>query len=56
MGCHIITAPADVLKKLPALGSKTGAELSLDAVKLFREDALAAKLTLAVPGTERAAE
>src|SRR3990172_9540491 len=23
MGCHIITAPADVLKKLPSLGSKT---------------------------------
>ena len=24
MGCHIITAPADVLKKLPSLGTKTG--------------------------------
>lgn len=47
MGCHIITAPTDVLKKLPALGSKTGADLSLDAVRLFREDALAAKLSLA---------
>ena len=46
MGCHIITAPADVLKKLPALGTKTGAELSLDAVKAFRDDALAAGLTL----------
>jgi transaldolase len=56
MGCHIITAPADVLKKLPALGTKTGAELSLDAVKAFREDALAAKLSLAVPGQVRAAE
>ena len=55
MGCQIITAPADVLKKLPALGSKTGAELSLDAVKAFREDALAAGLTLALPGA-RAAE
>ena len=29
MGCHIITAPADVLKKLPALGTKSAAELSL---------------------------
>ena len=48
MGCHIITAPADVLKKLPALGTKTAAELSLDAVKAFREDALAAGLTLDV--------
>jgi transaldolase len=46
MGCHIITAPADVLKKLPALGTKTAAELSLAAVRAFREDALAAGLTL----------
>jgi transaldolase len=46
MGCHIITAPADILKKLPALGSKSDAELSLAAVKAFREDALAAGLTL----------
>ena len=55
MGCHIITAPADILKKLPSLGTKTGAELSLGAVKAFREDALAAGLTLNVPAT-RAAE
>jgi transaldolase len=55
MGCHIITAPADVLKKLPALGTKTAAELSLGAVKSFREDALGAGLRLAVP-TSRAAE
>src|SRR5579884_3345207 len=33
MGCHIITAPADILSKLPALGTKTPAELSLAAVK-----------------------
>jgi len=55
MGCHIITAPADILKKLPALGSRTVAELSLDAVKAFREDALAAGLRLDVPAS-RAAE
>jgi transaldolase len=55
MQCHIITAPAAVLKKLPALGSKTAAELSLDAVKAFREDALAAALTLPVAAA-RAAE
>jgi transaldolase len=55
MGCHIITAPADVLKKLPALGTKTAAELSLGAVKSFREDAIAAGLRLAVPAS-RAAE
>ncbi len=46
IGCHIITAPADILKKLAAIGTKTPAELSLDAVKAFREDALAAKLSL----------
>ena len=55
MGCHIITAPADVLKKLPALGSKTDAEISLMAVKSFREDAVAAGLKLTVPAS-RAAE
>lgn len=55
MGCQIITAPADVLKKLPSLGTKTGAELSLGAVKSFREDAIAAGLRLDVPAA-RAAE
>jgi transaldolase len=47
MGCHIITAPADILKKLPALGTQSGAELSLAAVKAFRDDALSAGLSLA---------
>jgi|SRR5690348_8571152 len=56
MGCHIITAPADVLKKLPAIGTKTPVEISLEAVRLFREDAIAAGLTLPLPGTMRAAE
>ena len=56
MGCHIITAPADVLKKLPALGTMRAAELSLGAVRAFREDALAAGLTLEVPGKAHAAE
>src|SRR3954464_10035873 len=48
MGCHIITAPADVLKKMPAIGSKTGEQISIEAVKAFRDDALAAGLTLKV--------
>jgi len=56
MGCHIITAPADILKKLPALGTKTGAELSLDAVKAFRADAVAAGLTLKLAPHADAAE
>jgi transaldolase len=55
MGCQIITAPADVLKKLPLLGTKSGAELSLGAVQAFREDAIAAGLRLDVPAS-RAAE
>jgi transaldolase len=56
MGCHIITAPADVLKKLPAIGSKTPVEISLEAVRLFREDAVSAGLSLRLPGAMRAAE
>ena len=48
MGCHIITAPADILKKLPAMGTQTGEELSLAAVKAFRTDALSTGLTLKV--------
>lgn len=56
MGCHIITAPADVLQKLPALGTKTAAELSLGAVQAFRDDALAVGLTLPIPDAPRAAE
>jgi transaldolase len=56
MGCHIITAPADVLKKLPALGSMSASELSLSAVRAFRDDALAAGLSLDVAGRQHAAE
>ena len=55
MGCHIITAPADILKKLPALGTKSDAELSLDAVRAFRSDALSAGLSLS-PSMSSAAE
>lgn len=54
MACHIITAPAAVLKKLPSLGAKTAAELSLGAVKSFREDAIAAGLKLALPASRAA--
>jgi transaldolase len=56
MGCHIITAPAEILKKLPALGSRTAEELSHDAVRAFRDDALAAGLKMALPGAAAAAE
>ena len=56
MGCHIITAPADVLKKLPALGTMNPGELSLSAVQAFRDDALALGLSLEIPGKVQAAE
>ncbi len=55
MQCHIITAPAGVLKRLPSLGTRSAAELSLNAVKAFREDAVSAGLTLPV-AAPRAAE
>ena len=55
MGCHIITAPADILKKLPALGTKTAADLSLEGVKAFRNDTLAAGLSLKVGNVRRTA-
>src|SRR5262245_15137952 len=54
MGCHIITAPADILKKLPSIGSKAASDLSRDAVRAFRDDALAAGLTLALPRNQAA--
>jgi transaldolase len=55
MGCHIITAPADILKKLPALGTKSAEDLSLDGVKAFRDDTLAAGLSLKVGNVRRTA-
>jgi transaldolase len=55
MGCHIITAPADILKKLTALGTKTAEDLALDGVKAFCADTAAAGLTLKTPGVRRTA-
>lgn len=55
MGCHIITAPADILKKLPALGTRTAEDLALDGVKAFRADTLAAGLTLDTGNARRTA-
>ncbi len=55
MGCHIITAPADILKKLTALGSKIAEDLSLDGVKAFRDDTVAAGLTLNTGNVRRTA-
>jgi transaldolase len=44
-GCHIITATNDILKKLSGVGKDLDA-FSLETVKMFRDDALAAGFTL----------
>ena len=41
IGCHIITATNDILNKLPLLGKHHG-EYSLETVRMFRDDAIAA--------------
>ena len=45
IGCHVITVTNDILKKLPNIG-KNLEEFSLDTVKMFRNDAVAAGFTL----------
>ncbi len=44
-GCHVVTLTMDLLAKLPLVG-KNLQEFSLDTVKMFHRDALAANLTL----------
>jgi transaldolase len=45
-GCHIVTVPHDILKKLLELGGKDLDELSLDTVRMFHRDAVAAGFKL----------
>ena len=45
IGCHIITATNDILKKLPTLGKDLD-EFSLETVKMFYNDALEAGYSL----------
>lgn len=45
VGCHIITVTNDVLKKLSTVG-KSLIDFSLDTVKMFRNDAMAAGYNL----------
>ena len=40
IGCHIITATSDILKKLEIVGKDLN-QYSLETVKMFRDDALA---------------
>jgi transaldolase len=44
IGCHIVTATQDILKKLPLLGYNLD-EYSLDTVRMFYRDAVAAGLS-----------
>lgn len=46
IGCHIITATNDVLSKLGLVGKDLG-EYSLETVRMFRRDAVAAGYTIA---------
>jgi transaldolase len=45
-GCHIVTVPHDILKKFVELAGKNLEELSLDTVRMFHRDAVAAGFTL----------
>ncbi|PYJ59981.1 MAG: transaldolase, partial [Verrucomicrobia bacterium] len=44
--CHIVTVPHDILEKLVALGGKDLHEVSLDTVRMFHRDAVAAGFKL----------
>jgi transaldolase len=46
LGCHIITAPDDVIGKLMTVGVKSPEDLSIDTVKTFLKDSKSAGLSL----------
>lgn len=48
IGCHIITVTSDILKKLPLVGKDLD-DFSLDTVKMFYDDARAARFSLSRP-------
>jgi transaldolase len=45
-GCHIVTVPHDILTKVMKLGGMDLNALSLDTVRMFRDDAVAAGFSL----------
>jgi transaldolase len=45
-GCDIVTVPHDILRKLVTLGGRDLDELSLDTVRMFHQDAVAAGFKL----------
>jgi transaldolase len=54
VGCHIITATSDLLAKLPLIG-KDLTDYSLDTVKMFRQDAVAAGFRIDITQAESTA-
>ena len=52
VGCHVITATADVLNKLTLVGKDLGV-YSLEIVEMFRKDAMAAGYTIPVSAPAR---
>jgi transaldolase len=53
-GCHIITVTSEILGKIASLGRDL-AQVSLDTVKMFRTDALAAGYSLSLEPLQRGA-
>jgi transaldolase len=51
IGCHVITATNDILKKLDLVGKDLDG-YSLETVRMFRNDALSAGFTLDPPATD----
>jgi transaldolase len=45
-GCHIVTVPHEILKKLLELGGRNLDEVSLETVRMFYRDAVAAGFNL----------
>jgi transaldolase len=54
VGCHVITVTRDLLAKLPMVGKNLD-ELSLDTVKMFRQDAVNAGYTIETAQPRRTA-
>jgi transaldolase len=48
MGCHVITVTKDILAKLPMVGKDLD-ELSLETVRMFRQDAVQAGFSIPLP-------
>ena len=52
VGCHIITATNDIIKKLTLVG-KSLADYSLETVKMFYSDAVASEYEISTPSARK---